>query len=147
MLQDEDVLHDDTVQEGIDIIVESLETYFNHGLRQFLLYAVEVPLCDAYLGNKRRRVDAGDGRDGQEGQDAASLQPVDLYGVEHLVRLLIKLPDLVCVQMMALPVESARYIVAVEDRLMELMAFIVDGLEEETVDLHQTVPSVIPAVD
>ena len=38
-----------------------------------------------------------------------------------MVRLLVKLPELVCVQMMVLPMEPARNIVAVEDRLNDLM--------------------------
>jgi hypothetical protein len=92
-----------------------LLTYFNQGVRQFLLYAPEVPLYDEIFAKRKR---AGDG----SGED--ELEPADVYGVQHLVRLLVKLPELVCVQMMALPVEGARYIVAVEDWLMELMEFL-----------------------
>lgn len=143
MLQEDEVIQDDTLEEGINIIAESLLTYFNLSVRQFLLYAPEVPLYDAMFGGaKKRKWQGGE----QGGQGTEDLEPVDVYGAEHLVRLLVKLPELVCVQMMVLPVESARYIVAVEDRLMELMEFLADeffsdvhdgGKHDETGDATQ----------
>ncbi len=121
MINKDEIIQDDLLAEGIQIVAEGLLTYFNQGARQFLLYAPEVPLYDAIFVKKRKRSDGGDGGDGGDDE----LEPADVYGVKHLVRLLVKLPDLVCVQMMALPVESARYVVAVEDWLMELMEFLV----------------------
>lgn len=116
MFNKDEIVQDDSLGEGVQIVSEGLLTYFNQGVRQFLLYAPEVPLYDEIFAKKRKR--AGDG----SGED--ELEPADVYGVQHLVRLLVKLPELVCVQMMALPVEGARYIVAVEDWLMELMEFL-----------------------
>lgn len=118
MLNRDEIVQDDALAEGIHMVAESLLTYFNHGVRQFLLYPPEVPLYDELFVKKRKR--SGDGNGGD-----IHIKPVDVYGVEHLVRLLVKLPELVCVQMMVLPMESARYIVAVEDWLMELMDFLV----------------------
>lgn len=103
----DDVVGDEQI-EAIEIVADSLILYFNNSLRQFLLYQIEVPLCDRMLGK-------------QDGHVAA-----DLYGVEHLVRLLVKLPELVCVAMMALP-ESAKYIVTVEDLLQDLISYLVDS--------------------
>lgn len=102
----DDVVGDEQI-EAIEIVVESLLKYFDNSLRQFLLYQIEVPLYDAVLDKNGMKT------------------PSDLYGAEHLVRLLIKLPELVCVAMMALP-ESAKYIVTVEDLLQDLMSYLVD---------------------
>ena len=46
--------------------------------------------------------------------------PADAYGAEHLIRLFVKLPDLVSVPMMALP-DDARYILSVEEHIHDLM--------------------------
>jgi mortality factor 4-like protein 1 len=103
----DDVVGDEQI-ESIEIVAESLVKYFNTSLRQFLLYHIEVPLCDRMLGSEGGKLAA------------------DLYGAEHLVRLLVKLPELVCVALMALP-ESAKYIVAVEDLLQDLIGYLADS--------------------
>lgn len=51
--------------------------------------------------------------------------PADAYGAEHLIRLFVKLPDLVSVPMMALP-DDARYILAVEEHIHDLMRYMSD---------------------
>lgn len=63
---------------------------------------------------------------GEGGRD-----PTDVYGAEHLVRLLVKLPELVCVRMMALP-ENARYIVMAEDVIQDLMSYLSQPDQYET---------------
>lgn len=115
-MNQDDVIQDDMLAESVNIIAESLLTYFNEGVYQFLLYPAEVAHYEAFFGNKIKRKREGDDK----------VQPVDVYGVEHLVRLMVKLPELVCVQMMVLPVEPAKLIVAVEDRLGELMRLVED---------------------
>jgi len=102
-LNEDDVIQDDALADAVNIIAESLKTYFNESLYQFLLYPAELAAYNEVVGGKRET------------------KPADVYGVEHLVRLLVKLPELVCVQMMVLPMEPARNIVAVEDRLNDLM--------------------------
>lgn len=57
--------------------------------------------------------------------------PADVYGAEHLVRLLVKLPELVCVRMMALP-ENAKYIVMAEDVIQDLMNYLSKPEQLET---------------
>ena len=52
--------------------------------------------------------------------------PADAYGAEHLIRLFVKLPDLVSVPMMALP-DDARYILTVEEHIHDLMRYMSDS--------------------
>ena len=102
-LNEDDVIQDDALADAVNIVAESLKTYFDESLYQFLLYPAELAAYNEVVGGKREA------------------KPADVYGVEHLVRLLVKLPELVCVHMMVLPVEPARNIVAVEDRLNDFM--------------------------
>lgn len=55
-----------------------------------------------------------------------SIVPADAYGAEHLIRLFVKLPDLVSVPMMALP-DDARYILSVEEHIHDLMRYMSDS--------------------
>jgi len=103
-LNKDDVVDDEDIH-AIETTADNLIDYFNYSLRPFLLYHNEVSLCD--------RVVVGD------------TAPASLYGAEHLLRLLVKLPELVCVATMALP-ENAKYIVTVEDLLQDLMKYMTD---------------------
>lgn len=106
MMDMDDVVGDEQI-EAIEIVADSVIKYFKNSLRQFLLYQIEVPVYDSILAKDHGKLAS------------------DLYGAEHLVRLLVKLPELVCVAMMALP-ENAKYIVTVEDLLQDLMSYLVD---------------------
>ncbi len=87
--------------ELLDAVVAGLLSYFDNGLRQLLLYAPEVPAADAAL--------------------ASGAPPSAVYGAEHLVRLLVKLPELVPVVMMV-GGGDARHVLAAEEHLNDLMA-------------------------
>ncbi len=87
--------------ELLDAVVAGLLSYFDNGLRQLLLYAPEVPAADAAL--------------------AGGAPPSAVYGAEHLVRLLVKLPELVPVVMMV-GGGDARHVLAAEEHLNDLMA-------------------------
>jgi len=102
----------DETREAVAIVVKNLLEYFNLGLRQFLLYRSEVPLYDKVIVEGKK-------------------EPADVYGAEHLVRLLVKLPELVCVRMMALP-ENAKYIVMAEDVIQDLMSYLSQPEQLET---------------
>lgn len=54
----------------------------------------------------------------------------DVYGAEHLVRLFVKLPELVAVPMMALP-EDAKYILTVEEHIEDLMGYMIDSRHKD----------------
>eukprot|EP00899_Mesostigma_viride_P012899 jgi/Mesvir1/2160/Mv16673-RA.1 len=67
---------DAAAKETLDEIMEGLRSYFNSSLHCMLLYATERAQYDEH-------VPADD-----------SCSPSDVYGVEHLMRLMVKLPEL-----------------------------------------------------
>jgi len=131
-------------------IAQGLLSYFNNALRQLLLYQPEVAACTevrraciVLLINCSAPKDRGV-------EDLHSfcspcntlfffcflfffcLQalkdgalPSEVYGAEHLLRLLLKLPELIPVVMMALE-GDARNILAVEESVEELMLMMTD---------------------
>lgn len=101
-LDSDDMVEDDAI-EDIETIAESLIEYFDNAAYQFLLYHNELELYDMMQKKK--------------------IMPSDAYGAEHLVRLIVKLPELVSVAMMALP-DDAKYIIAVEEAIQDLMGYI-----------------------
>ena len=84
-------------------IMEGLKRYFDKALRHFLLYLHEVPQCDEAL--------------------AGGAAPSDAYGVEHLLRLLVKLPDLVPITHMS---AADRSIFILEARLKDFMTWLTE---------------------
>jgi mortality factor 4-like protein 1 len=96
--RDED--NDEQQNAEIDEVASGLLSYFNLSLRHLLLYTCEVPLCDETLGE--------------------GTMPADVYGAEHLIRLMVKLPELVPIAIMTRD-RNAALVVALEDHLMDLM--------------------------
>lgn len=82
-------------------MVNGLLSYFDQGLRQLLLYHQEVQQYDEVV--------------------SGGVSPSAVYGGEHLVRLLVKLPELVPVASM-----GAQNVVTLEARLHDLMAQLVE---------------------
>ena len=70
-------------------VAEGLLSYFDNALQQLLLYQAEAATCKAAL----------------EGGAA----PADVYGAEHLLRLFVKLPELVPVVMMVAKVSKVLF--------------------------------------
>jgi len=92
------------IKEQAEIVAEGLISYFNNALRQLLLYQPEVQVT-------------GEALDG-------GASPADVCGAEHLVRLFVKLPELVSVAMMTQG--DASKVVALENNLHDLMAMMAD---------------------
>jgi len=112
----------------IDEISDKLIDYFDLSLRQFLLFQPEVTACDLAL--------------------ATGEVPSQIYGAEHLVRLIVKLPELVPVVLMSSP-GNAQYIITVEEEIGDLLAWAIEDTrkdnliatpEEYIVNPHWTPP-------
>jgi mortality factor 4-like protein 1 len=95
----------------IDEISDKLIEYFDLSLRQFLLYQPEVAACDLALATTGE-------------------VPSQIYGAEHLVRLIVKLPQLVPVVLMSSP-GNAQYIITVEGELGDLLAWATEDTRKE----------------
>lgn len=93
-------------QEAVAQVATGLISYFDNALRQFLLYQAEVPLYDAAL-------------------QGGKLAPSDVYGAEHLLRLFIKLPELVPVVMMCTH-GDAQHVLTMEEQVHDLMNSLTD---------------------
>ena len=118
----------------IDEISDKLIEYFDLSLRQFLLFQPEVAACDLAL-------------------ESTGLVPSQMYGAEHLVRLIVKLPDLVPVVLMSTP-GNAQFIIIVEDEIGDLLAWATEETrtgnlfstkEDYIANPHWTPPPVIAA--
>lgn len=99
-------------KESLEEISSKLISYFDLSLRHLLLYDREVPLCDQTLA------------------DEGGKPPSQIYGAEHLVRLLVKLPELVPVTAMTKD-QNTSLVIELEDALMDLMTMMA---EEEVHD-------------
>lgn len=86
----------------VDEIADGLVSYFDYALRHCLLYHPEVAACDAAL--------------------ASGVPPSEVYGAEHLTRLIIKLPELVSVLLMTSGGDALN-IVTLEDEISDFMAW------------------------
>ncbi|KAG7672542.1 putative Protein MRG2 [Nannochloris sp. 'desiccata'] len=113
----------------IDEISDRLIDYFDLSLRQFLLFQPEVAACDLALSTTGK-------------------VPSQIYGAEHLVRLIVKLPELVPVVLMSSP-GNAQFIITVEEEIGDLLAWATDDTrkqnlisakEEYIVNPHWTPP-------
>ena len=93
---------DEETCEQIDEIADGLVSYFDNALRHFLLFQPEVAACDAAL--------------------ASGAPPSEVYGAEHLVRLLTKLPELVSVLLMTSGGDALN-VVTLEDEISDFMAW------------------------
>jgi hypothetical protein len=98
----------------VDEVLAGLASYFDNALRHFLLYQAELPACDAALGG-------------------GAFDPKDVYGAEHLLRLIAKLPELVPVVQMTGGGASAQYVVSLEDEIEDLMAWLTNVEHKEAV--------------
>lgn len=98
---------DEDVCAQIDEIADSFVEYFNAAIYHFLLYSHEVGLHDRTMKEL-----AGNG-----------FPPSEVYGAEHLVRLIVKLPELVAVRLMTVGAADARNVVTVEDEIEDFMAW------------------------
>ena len=117
--------------DSAEEMVQGLTTYFNAVLEQCLLYGPEVPLANSILTASESLPDNdNDGDDGSKKKKKKSVmpkkectpQPSAIYGGEHLLRLIIKLPELVpTVGQM-----TNEGVIALESRLHELMAYLVE---------------------
>jgi mortality factor 4-like protein 1 len=67
-------------------VCAGLKAYFDRALRPVLLYKQEHAQADALLGEEGAGVVARAG--------AGPLPPSEVYGAEHLLRLFVKLPEL-----------------------------------------------------
>lgn len=122
------------VVEAAREMVAGLRRYFDQGLRHFLLYSHEMQQADAALGlssgsggaatppnteggGKAGGSTAGRPAGGGGGAQPPRRSPCDVYGAEHLVRLFVKLPELVPVAYMTAP-----DVVRLEQQLHDLMA-------------------------
>jgi len=75
----------------IEEIADGLRTYFNRALSPVLLYQEERSQCAEALGTSGE--DAGEGDEGEAGGGERK-DPSAVYGAEHLLRLFVKLPEL-----------------------------------------------------
>jgi MRG len=116
----------------IDEISDKLIEYFDLSLRQYLLFQPEVTACDLALSSLGEA-------------------PSQIYGAEHLVRLIVKLPELVPVVLMSSP-GNAQFIITVEDEIGDLLAWATDETRQEIllstkedyiINPHWTPPPVI----
>ena len=103
------IKEDEESRDSLEEIATKLITYFNLALRHLLLYDREVPLCDKVLAEENK-------------------DPSEVYGAEHLMRLLVKLPELVPVTAM-MQGQYTGLVIELEDALMDLMSMMA---EEET---------------
>jgi len=126
------------VLDSAEEMVQGLTTYFNAVLKQCLLYGPEVPLANSILTASESLPDNDDDNNGDDGskkkkqklampkKKECTPHPSAIYGGEHLVRLILKLPELVpTVGQM-----TNEGVIALESRLHDLMAYLV---EEEDV--------------
>lgn len=118
------------VLDSAEEMVGGLTRFFNAVLKQCLLYGPEVPLANSILtaSVSLRDNDDDDGSKKkkrkvmQKKEEQRIPQPSTIYGGEHLVRLLIKLPELVpTVGQM-----TNEGVIALESRLHDLMAYLVE---------------------
>ncbi|KAL4427963.1 hypothetical protein ABPG75_002052 [Micractinium tetrahymenae] len=103
------------VSEAAREMVAGLRQYFDRCLRHFLLYSHEVQQAEEALGGGPANA-AAPSKTGGAAQPPRR-PPSDLYGAEHLVRLFVKLPELVPVAYMTPP-----DVVRLEQALHDLMA-------------------------
>jgi hypothetical protein len=117
----------------IDEISDKLIEYFDLSLRQSLLFQPEVTACDVALAA------------------TSDLAPSDIYGAEHLVRLIVKLPELVPTVLMSSP-GNAQFVITVEEEIGDLLAWLIEDVrrenllaskEEYLINPHWTPPPVI----
>ena len=65
-------------------VCDGVRSYFNQALSAILLYKYE----------RRQHRDLKESEDGKDGEGGKPLAPADIYGAEHLLRLFVKLPEL-----------------------------------------------------
>jgi hypothetical protein len=141
LIRDWQVFRKDEEEEDlclkIDEISDKLIEYFDLSLRQFLLFQPEVAACDLALASSHHSEE--------------NLMPSDIYGAEHLVRLIVKLPELVPTVLMSSP-GNAQFIITVEEEINDLLAWAIDesrtenllaAKEEYIVNPHWTPPPVV----
>lgn len=107
--------------EAVREMVAGLRAYFDQALRHCLLYSHEVQQADEALrgggGSSGAAAAAADSTAAEGDQaDGSRKAASDLYGAEHLVRLFVKLPELVPVAFMTPP-----DVVRLEQQLHDLM--------------------------
>ena len=103
---------DEVICAQTEEIAAGLLSYFDSALRYCLLYPHEVAACDAAL---------------QLG--AGGIAPSEVYGSEHLARLIVKLPELISVVLMV-GSGDAQKVITLEDEVEDFLAYMT--AEEET---------------